>query len=177
MPKSPTQLDAEVAEALRARRWREQVDREDAERRARLERSATAPSPEKLYEEYQSDLAAGVFHGEQRGRARDFRRGHAARKQMPDAVRAAIEAGVRATIRGMYTRHGVHVGREPCLTVGVITDHLRQAHMPEDFRYATKDRQRQWTRTVLESLRRRGEIGSSLGSRSRCYEPRAPVRE
>lgn len=91
--KSAAQLDADIAEALRAKQWQEQIDREDRERRARLARYATSPTPEQLYEEYQSDLAAAVFHGEYRGRARDFRRGHAAKK-----IATAAEA-LRATER------------------------------------------------------------------------------
>jgi hypothetical protein len=51
--------------------WQERLEREDRERRERMGR--TGPTPEQLYEEYNSDLAAGVFHGEKRGRARDFR--------------------------------------------------------------------------------------------------------
>ena len=72
MAKTTTQLDAEIAEALRAKQWQEQVAREDRERRARI--ASTGPSPEQLYEEHQSDVAAGVFHGEHRGRARSFRK-------------------------------------------------------------------------------------------------------
>jgi hypothetical protein len=70
--KSATQLQAEIDEALRARKWQEQVEREDRERRARLARPG--PTPEQIYEEHASDLAAGVLHGEHRGRAREFRK-------------------------------------------------------------------------------------------------------
>ena len=175
MKKTSAQLQAEIDEALRARRWQDRVAREDRERRARLAR--TGPTPRQLYEEYTSDLAAGVHHGEQRGRARDFRTDKAARKQMPDDVRTAIEARVAAVIEEVYRNYetvGRSIGhKEPCLTVGVVTDYLRQrAGMPEGFRWQVKDRQRVWTRTVLESMRRRGLIGSSLGVRARCYEPR-----
>ena len=93
MTKTASQLDADIAEALRAKQWQEQIDREDQDRRARLARYATSPTPEQLYEEYQSDLAAGVFHGERRRRARDFRRGHAAKK-----IATAAES-LRATER------------------------------------------------------------------------------
>ena len=71
MSKSPAQLDAEVAEAERARRWQEQVAREDRERRDRINEPR---SPEQIYEERQADVAAGVSHGEKRGRAKSFRK-------------------------------------------------------------------------------------------------------
>jgi hypothetical protein len=168
--KTPAQIDAEIAESIRARKWQEQIAREDRERRERL--ANTGLTPAQVYDERVSDLAAGVFHGEQRGRAKDFRRDRAAKKQIPDDVRAAITVGAMEMIEGAYRRHSMVGGKEPCVTVGLVTDYLRQAHMPEDFRYATKDRQRTWTRSVLEALRRRGEIGSSLGVNARCYEPR-----
>lgn len=109
MTKSPAQLDAEIAEALRAKQWQEQIEREHRERQARL--AATGPSPEQLYEEHAADVAAGVFHGERRGRARSFRkiataaealRASEAAKQWSDDVydatehRAAAEAHRRA---------------------------------------------------------------------------------
>ena len=62
MTKTPTQLDAEIAEALR----------EDKERRARI--ATPDPSPEQLHEEHAADVAAGVTHGERRGRAKAFRK-------------------------------------------------------------------------------------------------------
>ncbi len=173
--KTPAQLDAEIAEALRAKKWQEQIAREDRERQARLAR--TGPTSTQIYDERAADLAAGIFHDEQRGRARDFRRDKATRKQIPDAVRTAIEERAAEIIEGTYKRYesvGRSIGhKEPCLTVGLITDELRQlAGMPEDFRWTTKERQRTWTRSVLESMRRRGQIGSSLGGTARCYEPR-----
>lgn len=168
--KTPAQLQAEIDEALRARKWQEQVEREDRERRVRLAR--TGPTPEQLYEEHASDLAAGVLHGERRGRARDFRTDKATRKRIPDAVRAAIAAGALEFIEGSYRRHALVGGKEPCVTVGLVADYLRQAHMPEDFRWATKEQQRTWTRSVLESMRRMGQVGSSLGGVARCYEPK-----
>lgn len=73
MTKTRAQLDAEIAEALRAKKWQEQVARDERARQERVKKKD--PSPEKRYEEYQSDLAAGVFHGEHRGRAADFRLG------------------------------------------------------------------------------------------------------
>ncbi len=91
---------------------------------------------------------------------------------MPDAVRTAIAEQALGFIQGAYRRHDTLGGKEPCLSVGLVTDYLRQAHMPEDFRYATKEQQRAWTRSVLESTRRRGQIGSSSAARSRCYEPK-----
>lgn len=72
MTKSAAQIDAEIAEALRAKKWQNQIEREDKERRARI--AAPGPSPDQLYEEHQADLAAGVFHGERRGRAKGFRK-------------------------------------------------------------------------------------------------------
>jgi hypothetical protein len=71
--KSPAQLDAEIAEALRAKEWQGQIEREDRERRARIA-ATTGPSPEQLYEEHAADVAAGVFHGERRGRTKQFRK-------------------------------------------------------------------------------------------------------
>jgi hypothetical protein len=99
------------------------------------------------------------------------------RKQLPDAARAVIEERVLKIIEGTYKRYresGRSVGhKEPCLSVSLITDDLRQqSGLPEDFRWATKTRQRMWTRSVLESMRRRGLIGASFGERSRCYEPK-----
>lgn len=102
---------------------------------------------------------------------RSDQRAHAT-KRIPGAVRAAIEEHALAVIQGLYRRLELVGGPEPCVTVGLVTDHLRQALMPEDFRYATKERQRTWTRSVLEALRRQGRIGSSFGGRARCYEPR-----
>ncbi len=81
MTKTATQLDTEIAEALRAKKWQEQVQREDRARRERLARQAASPTPEQLYEEYQADVAAGVFHGEPRGRAREFRSSQTTRKR------------------------------------------------------------------------------------------------
>jgi hypothetical protein len=140
--KSAAQLQGEIDEALRARK------------------------------EHASDLAAGVLHGERRGRARDFRTDKATQKQIPDAVRTAIAAGALEFIEGSYRRHALVGGKEPCVTVGLVADYLRQAHMPEDFRWAPKERQRTWTRSVLESMRRSGQIGSSFGDVARCYEPK-----
>ena len=71
--KTAAQLDAEIAEALRAKKWQEQVEREDRDRRARIA-GTTGPTPDQLYEERAADVAAGVFHGERRGRARSFRK-------------------------------------------------------------------------------------------------------
>ena len=170
--KTSAQLDAEIAEALRAKKWQQQVEREDRERRARLARQASAPTPEQLYEEHASDLAAGIFHGEPRGRASAWRGPAGTGKRIPDPVRTAIETHATEFIEGSYRRHAMVGGSEPCVTVGLVTDYLRQAHMPEDFRWATKTRQRTWTRSVLESMRRQGRIGSSLGANGRCYEPR-----
>ena len=169
MAKTAAQLDAEIAESLRAVKWQEQIEREDRERQARL--TNARPTPTQLYDERASDLAAGVFHGEQRRHARGFRRDRATRKQIPDNVRAAIAAGALEMIEGAYRRHATIGGKEPCVTVGLVADYLRQAHMPEDFRYATRDRQRTWTRSVLETMRRKGQIGSSFGDTARCYEP------
>jgi len=70
--KTAAQLDAEIAEALRAKKWQEQVAREDRDRRARI--ATPGPSPEQLYDERVADVAAGVFHGERRGRAQSFRK-------------------------------------------------------------------------------------------------------
>lgn len=97
---------------------------------------------------------------------------HAAKKQISDVVKVAIEQHALDFIQGAYKRFESIGGKEPCMTVGLVADYLRQAHMPEDFRYATKDRQRTWTRSVLESMRRRGQLGSSLGTSARCYEPK-----
>ena len=94
------------------------------------------------------------------------------RRKIPPAVRSAIESHATEFIEGSYRRYQAVGGKEPCVSVGLVADYLRQAHMPEDFRYATKDQQRTWTRSVLESMRRRGQIGSSFGSTARCYEPK-----
>lgn len=94
-----------------------------------------------------------------------------ARRKTPVAVKTAIETLLLEFIAASYRHHANVGGKEPCLTAGLLTDYLRQAHMPEDFRYATKDQQRVWTRSVLETMRRKGKIGSSFGARARCYEP------
>jgi hypothetical protein len=94
------------------------------------------------------------------------------RKRIPDTVKTAIAAGATEFIEGAYKRLATVGGKEPCVTVGLVTDYLRQAHMPEDFRYATKDQQRTWTRSVLEAMRRKGTLGSSFGGTARCYEPK-----
>jgi hypothetical protein len=70
--KTPAQLDAEIAETLRAKQWQEQIEREHRERQSRL--TQTGPSPEQLYEEHAADVAAGISHGDRRGRARSFRK-------------------------------------------------------------------------------------------------------
>lgn len=72
MTKTTAQLNAEVDEALRAKQWQEQIEREDKERRARI--ATPGPPPKQLYEEHASDVAAGVFHGEPRGRAKKTRK-------------------------------------------------------------------------------------------------------
>lgn len=105
-----------------------------------------------------------------RRRSSNVRR-RATRKLIPGPVKAAIESNALTIIHGLYKHHEMHGGKEPCLTVGLITDHLRQANMPDDFRWATKDRQRTWTRSVLETMRRRGQVGSSFAAKARCYEP------
>ena len=91
MAKTASQLDAEIADALRAKKWQDQVAREDRDRRARIAGS-TGPSPEQLYEEHAADVAAGVFHGERRGRARDFRKIATA----TEALRASEDAKRRS---------------------------------------------------------------------------------
>jgi hypothetical protein len=111
---------------------------------------------------------AGVAYVENAAKRSD----KATKKSIPDAARTAIEHGALEYINMAYRRYADIGGKEPCLTVGYITDYLRQAHMPEDFRYALKEQQRTWTRSVLESMRRKGQIGSSFGDRSRCYEPK-----
>jgi hypothetical protein len=73
-PISDAQLDAEIAEALRAHEWQAQVARDERARRARQATKAVDPSPRQLHEEHQADVAAGLFHGEKRGRASQFRR-------------------------------------------------------------------------------------------------------
>lgn len=93
------------------------------------------------------------------------------KKLIPQEVKSAIESGAVEYIGRSYQRHESYGGREPCLSVGAITDYLRQHPMPADFKYATKNRQRTWTRSVLESLRRKGKLGSSFAAKFRCYEP------
>jgi len=109
--KSAADLDDDIAESLRAKQWQEQVEREHRERQERQALAAITPTPEQLYEEYQSDLGPGVFHGEQRGRAKSFRKiataaealrasEHAKRltddAYSPDEHRAAADAHRRA---------------------------------------------------------------------------------
>lgn len=95
------------------------------------------------------------------------------RKPIPSIVKTAIAEHATEYIEGRYrwAAQG-HGRREPCISVGDVTDFLRQASMPEDFRFATKQQQRTWTRSVLESLRRKNKLGSSFGARMRCYEPK-----
>jgi len=92
-------------------------------------------------------------------------------KPIPADVKAAIEELAIGFVDGAYRRYEIVGGKEPCVSVGLVTDYLRQCSMPEPFRYATKDRQRTWTRSTLEALRRRGKLGSSTGVVGRCYEP------
>ena len=89
---------------------------------------------------------------------------------IPTAVRSAIEESALEFIGGAYRRFETVGGAEPCVSVGLVTDYLRQAHMPDAFRYNTKERQRTWVRSVLESMRRQGKLGSSMGVGHRCYE-------
>lgn len=112
------------------------------------------------------------WEAEELRHTRRGRTAHAAKKTIPDVVKAAITAQALEFVDGSYRRYAAVGGKEPCVTVGLITDYLRQAHMPEDFRYATKNQQRTWTRSVLETLRRRGQLGSSFGGTARCYEPK-----
>jgi hypothetical protein len=112
------------------------------------------------------------WEAEELRHTRRGRTAHAAKRAIPDAVKTAIEARASDVIQGLYRRFETVGDKEPCVTVGLVADHLRQAPMPEDFRYATKEKQRTWTRSVLESMRRRGVIGSSFGARARCYEPK-----
>jgi hypothetical protein len=72
MSKTPAELDAEIAESVRTREWQAQVEREHRDRQARI--AQTGPSPGQIYEEHAADVAAGVHHGERRGRARSFRK-------------------------------------------------------------------------------------------------------
>ena len=111
MAKTPAQLDAEIAEALRAKQWQEQVAREDRDRRARIA-GTPGPSPEQLYDERAADLAAGVFHGEPRGRAREFRRTPAQKKALQIAlaqghVYAGRNPGERATLVSAGALHAL----------------------------------------------------------------------
>lgn len=103
MAKTAAQLDAEIAEALRAKQWQAQVDREDRERRARI--ASTGPSPEQLYEEHQSDVAAGVFHGERRGRSRSFRKIATAAEALkaPGASHSSGRLKLKRVRPGYYT--------------------------------------------------------------------------
>ena len=111
MAKTTAQLNAEIAEALRARRWQEQVTREDRKRRERLAPRDTSPTPEQLYEEYQADVAAGVLHGEPRGRAREFRRDRATRKHPPDVAPMTKKSPTRREVAEYLHRHGLPNGR------------------------------------------------------------------
>ncbi len=103
------------------------------------------------------------------------------RSQLNAETRQAIHDNVLDYISGSYRawRHRRQYNpkeREPCITTGEVADYLRQHTMTEDFRWATKREQYSWTRSVMESLRRRGKLRSSLGSAGgrrevRCYEP------
>ena len=101
MTKTSAQLDAEIAEALRAKQWQEQVEREHRARQDRIARTAGRPSPEQLYEERQSDLGAGVFHGERRGRSKQFRKVASA----ADAIRASEMAKRASDDARVATEH------------------------------------------------------------------------
>lgn len=106
MTKSPAQIDAEIAEALRAKKWQDQVAREDAARRARI--AAPGPSPDQIYEEHAADLAAGVHHGERRGRSRALRRAASpeeARMSSGFAARLSEEALTAASHREAAAAH------------------------------------------------------------------------
>jgi len=101
------------------------------------------------------------------------------RRAIPVEIKRAIEENAVGYIASSYRafRSG-SLRKEPCLSVGEVADYLRQANMPTDFSWASKAEQRQWTRSVLESLRRRGKLSSSLGCPTsgrrevRCYEPK-----
>ncbi len=135
MPRTPPQLDAEIAEALLAQRWQEQVTREERERRARI--VVAGPTPEQLYEERQADVAAGVLHGKRRGRAQEFRRvaspgeallaSEAARRES-DAAHLATEhrAAVEAHRRAAQLHRSVTGDAEVAWLHDLASDH-RQA--------------------------------------------------
>lgn len=65
MSKTAAQLDAEIAEALRAQEWNARTAREHAALMARR-REAEQPPTRSAYEAYNDKLAAGVFHGDDR---------------------------------------------------------------------------------------------------------------
>lgn len=146
MSRRAADLQREIDEALRAKKWQEQVAREDRQRRERLARQESSPTPEQLYEEYLSDYAAGVFHGERRGRQRDFRQ-HATRKQPtgpsksngretpPDWVWAYHVAPKNALsaikVQGLKPHWHAHVEEAPVIFVEPDHDGVMPYYEPE----------------------------------------------
>jgi hypothetical protein len=92
------------------------------------------------------------------------------------ATRAWVQAQLLAFIEESYQAWCVRGGPEPRLTVTVCRDYLDQASAPDDYRFSPHDWRMDIARSVLEGLRRRGLLGSSLAegehcSEVRCYEP------
>jgi hypothetical protein len=89
------------------------------------------------------------------------------------------------------TYRAVKSGPEPTLTATYLLDYaLQHGRCPESLKFATRRRQQSLVRSVLESARRNGSLGSSLGLDAlparrrgrtlprevRLYEPKKAVR-
>lgn len=81
-----------------AKRWQAQTMREHNERRARQAGAIGKPTGEQLYNERAADLAAGVLHGERRGRARDSRK-PAEYVVVRDSVDLGLDKGMRCQVK------------------------------------------------------------------------------
>ena len=70
--KTAAQLQAEIDDELRAKEWQARTERDELARRERVAAMDARPSQEQRYNERAADRAAGIEHGEKRGRASEF---------------------------------------------------------------------------------------------------------
>ena len=92
--KTAAQLQAEIDDELRAKEWQARTERDELARRERVAAMDARPSQEQRYNERAADRAAGIEHGEKRGRASEFRRTPAQNRALAIALRhGQVNAG------------------------------------------------------------------------------------
>jgi hypothetical protein len=98
-------------------------------------------------------------------------------------ARVWAEDALLAIIRDYYDlwRSSAVQRSEPCLTAASLFDELAQRNQPDAYQFLSKKHQRLIVFSALESLRKKGRLGSSTGEggsgrEARCYEPAPPPR-